>query len=105
MQIILDAQMKKITDKLDAEKQIRVLVMDSARETLLKQSLANLTNGARGIGNIVESMLLNPLSRYLWQNHIYNSARVEIDAIDVQSAQIELSCRVDRDADKDVNRE
>ena len=44
--------------------------------------MANLANGGRGIGNIVENHLVNPLSRYLFDNDVYEQAKVTIQEID-----------------------
>ena len=68
--LILKSQVEKIIRNLATEKKITLEVSDIAMNKLLKESLLNLSNGARGIGNIVESMLLNPLSRYLFDNNI-----------------------------------
>lgn len=50
---------------------------------LTEQALGNLANGGRGIGNVVENLLINPLSRYLFDNEIFDNATVRINNIDV----------------------
>ena len=55
--------------------------MQSAREQLEKLSLANLDNGGRGIGNVVENFLINPLSRYLFDNKILGDACVSVKTV------------------------
>ena len=76
---ILDAQIQKIVAALQEEKRVALRLEDAARETLLARVLQNLDNGGRGIGNIIESMLINPLARYLFEHPQADS--VTIDAI------------------------
>lgn len=63
---ILDGQIEKIARRLAEERHIALSLAPAAREALLQAALQNLSNGGRGVGNIVESMLINPLSRYLF---------------------------------------
>ena len=55
--------------------------------------LGNLENGGRGIGNIVGALLIDPLSRFLFDNGIFSDARLEITEIDAQTAPPCLECR------------
>jgi DNA polymerase III delta prime subunit len=89
---ILDAQIKKIVANLSSEKRIELTINDSARATLLDHSLRNLANGARGIGNIVESLLINPLSRYLFDNTIKGNERIAINSIDTVKLPFSIDC-------------
>jgi len=67
---ILDAQVEKIARRLSEDRSIDLTLLPEARETLLRAALQNLSNGGRGVGNIVESMLINPLSRCLFDQHV-----------------------------------
>ncbi|TEB07771.1 Chaperone protein ClpB [Pelotomaculum schinkii] len=91
-EIILDALVNKIIKNLAAEKRIDLVLSDEARATLLEKSLGNLANGARGIGNIVESLLINPLSRYLFDNSIKGDERIVIRSIDAENIPFNLNC-------------
>ena len=62
-ELILNSQIKKIISRVSEEKKIRIEISDKAREHLLEAAKGNLENGGRGIGNVVESHLINPLSR------------------------------------------
>jgi len=77
---------------LSREKRIELTVATKARATLLENSLGNLSNGARGIGNIVESLLINPLSRYLFDNAIKGDERITINAINAKDMSFSLDC-------------
>ena len=90
--LILDSQINKIINNLMAEKRIAVNLSESAYTTLREHMLSNLGNGGRGIGNIVESLLINPLARYLFDNEIFNNAKITIDNIDAQNIPASLDC-------------
>ena len=63
---ILDAQVTKIVKNLATEKGIELVITEKAKSVLVTKALGNLGNGGRGIGNIVESLLINPLARYMF---------------------------------------
>jgi ATP-dependent Clp protease ATP-binding subunit ClpA len=90
--LILISQVNKIVKNMSAEKHITLTIADSAMETLTEQALSNLQNGGRGIGNVVENLLINPLSRYLFDNEIFDNASVTIDNIDTTAAPPSLEC-------------
>ena len=92
--LILESQVKKIIRNLASEKKITLEISDIAMNTLLEESLQNLQNGARGIGNIVESMLINPLSRYLFDNKIGENTKLNIKSIDAEKTPTEMDCEV-----------
>ena len=77
---------------MSAEKHIALAIADSAMETLTEQALNNLQNGGRGIGNVVENLLINPLSRYLFDNEIFDNASVTLDKIDTTATPPSLEC-------------
>lgn len=90
--LILASQVNKIVRNLAEEKRIDLVLSDSAMETLTEQALGNLTNGGRGIGNIVENMLINPLARYLFDNGIFENERVTVTKIDADAVPPSLEC-------------
>ncbi len=79
---ILSGQIEKISKGLLREKNIRLEISSEALTTLRKHAFANLENGGRGIGNIVESLLLNPLSRTIFDFEIQDGSSIRIKAID-----------------------
>lgn len=89
---ILKAQVNKITRNLQSEKQITVTLSERAMEVLRAKSIANLDNGGRGIGNIVESLLINPLSRYLFDNEIFENKTVIIEDVNAETQPYSLIC-------------
>ena len=93
-QKILESQVKKIVDNLYTEKNISVSINQNAMQILLNRVLSNLDNGGRGIGNIVESLLVNPLSRFLFDNTIFENAELEITNIQADKMPYYLECNV-----------
>lgn len=72
------------------EKNIKLELTDSAQATLLNAAVSNLNNGGRGIGNIVESHLINPLARFLFDNNVFKDAEVIIRDIDTAVSPVSL---------------
>lgn len=79
---ILRGQVDKIIRRMEEQKQIRIAIPDSAYEQLKAAALADLSNGGRGVGNQVEALLINPLSRWLFDHGITGDAEVTIEAFD-----------------------
>lgn len=90
--LILSSQVHKIIENLSDEKHITLTIADEAMAVLKEQALNNLANGGRGIGNVVENLLINPLSRYLFDNEIFDNANVRIDNIDINATPPSLIC-------------
>lgn len=88
--LILNAQIKKIIKTMLSEKNIDLVIEEIAREKLTKLALGNLNNGGRGIGNIVESYLINPLARFLFDNDVYDNGNVTITDIDLETSPVSI---------------
>ncbi len=89
---ILRAQVNKIIRRMEEQKRIRITITDEAYDQLRQAALADLSNGGRGVGNQVESLLINPLSRWLFDNAVLADADVTITAFDTQSRPAALTC-------------
>lgn len=92
-QDILTAQINKICQNLMEDKKIEVQLSEKAFNVLKENALKNLQNGGRGIGNVVESLFINPLSRFLFDNEISGNAKISVDDIKISAIQPELVCR------------
>lgn len=90
--LILDSQVRRIINNLNVEKHINLTVTETALSTLAENALKNLANGGRGIGNVVESFLINPLSRYLFDNEVRENSTVIINDIDTIASPPSLVC-------------
>ena len=92
---ILNAQLEKISKQIFMDKKLSLVLAPEAYQTLSEAVLRNLDNGGRGIGNMVESLLINPLSRYLFDNNIFENAKLTIDRIDDAQMPYSLECTVE----------
>ena len=90
--LILHSQINKIINNLSLEKHIAIEITEKAMHILMEQALLNLENGGRGIGNVVENLLINPLSRYLFDNELFENSSVKINNIDLSSMPPSLIC-------------
>ena len=87
---ILRSQVDKICANLKTEKNITLTIEDTAFETLKERAFANLDNGGRGIGNVVEEVLINPLSRYLFDEEKLSDASVTIKDFKFESGGVSV---------------
>lgn len=92
-ELILDSQIERIRSNLSAEKHIDLIIAPEAHKQLLFAAVANLSNGGRGIGNIVESMLIDPLSRYLFDHKLFENATIQLQSIEVNDSLYKLICQ------------
>ena len=95
---ILRSQVDKIISRLESSRNIRVEIADFAYDSLREAALFDLSNGGRGVGNQVESLLINPLSRWLFDNDIRSDAHVLIEGFDVTAKPPAVRCRRLEDA-------
>lgn len=90
--IILEAQVNKLIRNLVTEKHIELTLSEKAMKILEEKALGNLANGGRGIGNFVESLLINPLARYMFDHGVKGDARIRIEDIDAENMPYALTC-------------
>ena len=88
---ILSKQLDNIIYKLQSEKRVELEIAEEVVGILEKKAFDNLENGGRGIGNIVEEYLLNPLSAYMLDNDYLQDSYIKINhiRIDEKPAKIE----------------
>lgn len=91
---ILMAQVNRIVSELRSDKKIEVVLTAPARKILKDYALGNLENGGRGIGNIVESLLINPLARFLFDQEIFSNRKIEINSILTEKLPYTLECTI-----------
>ena len=78
---------------LREQKNIRIRIEDFAYEGLKQAATFDLSNGGRGIGNQVESLLINPLSRWLFDNEITGDAEIVIEGFNTSANPPSVICR------------
>lgn len=62
---IMDKQLNAIVEGLKSSKRITVSFADQAKESLRLEIVKHLADGGRGVGNVIEKYVLNPLSAYI----------------------------------------
>jgi hypothetical protein len=75
---ICDLQLCNIVEAVDRELEISLRFSYQARKQLTEICTADLANGGRGIGNQLESNLINPLARLLFDKKAESAATVEV---------------------------
>ena len=93
---ILDRQLSNVRDRLAREHDVQLDLAPAARQRLEGWCTApeTLTYGGRGIGNEVESKLVNPLARYLFDADV-RSGKVRVDDIVATDGVVTLYARHD----------
>lgn len=91
---ILFNQVDKVKKSMFELKEITIEISEDVIDFLLSKSFANLENGGRGIGNIVEKNLINPLARYIFNEHIMNKERILIKGITEENDIPLLECGI-----------
>ena len=89
---ILQSQIKKICRNIKVEKNISLTMTEKAVNVLKNAIITNLENGGRGIGNIVESYLVNPLSSYIFDHDLGYGDAIEI--VDITSVDGRMTLNV-----------
>ena len=91
---ILNLQLKKIIDNFAIEKHVKLTFSSIAQDFLYQKALNNLEDSGRGIGNAVETYVLNPLSRYYFDNYENNLTNIDILEIkEINSELVEFVCK------------
>lgn len=81
-QDILDIKINKIIENLEREKDIILTIDAGFRRFLLDKAKENLENGGRGIGNVVETVLINPLSNIIIREIDKGNKDINITSVD-----------------------
>lgn len=91
---ILDKQIDHICSALCLERNLFVEFSGGAKEQLKEYALANIENGGRGIGNVVEEYVINPLSRYIFDTRPSEGKKIVIQDFEKTDGVISLICEV-----------
>jgi energy-coupling factor transporter ATP-binding protein EcfA2 len=78
---IVDMLIKKLIDFTKENKQIQLSIEPSVKEVLIALSREKLHHGGRGIRNTVDSSLVNPLNRVLFDRNVVKGSQVNISRL------------------------
>ena len=90
---ILKKQLSNIINKLKNENRVELTIMDEVEELLCKRAFGNLDNGGRGVGNVVEELLLNPLASYMLDNDFLRDSCIEVRSINADVAPVIIDAK------------
>lgn len=93
---ILNGQINKIIRNLKLNKNIDLKIEPAVMDVLKSKAIDNLDNGGRGIGNIVESIFVNPLSRTMFDNGVFDNAKIVMKNIDGENMPYTCECEFER---------
>ena len=96
---ILKARLNKIAKALMESRGIRIRIEDFAYEGLKEAALADLSNGGRGVGNQVEALYVNPLSRWLFDEDVPNDSSIVVEGFNTVANPPEIRCRLEDTTD------
>ena len=89
-------QIRNIATNLWGEKHIRLTVSESAVNDLKEFAKADLPKGqgGRGIGNMVEEMLINPLARYMFDHAIIRDTSILVEHVWKKNTEVNISAKI-----------
>ena len=94
--LIAEKQISAIRSNLKKSKNITLVfekdAIHSIRNELCDKNKEHLQQGGRGVGNVIENMLIRPLSNYLVKKEIFENATVVIKDIKEENGLFELIC-------------
>ena len=89
---ILDKMLANVIYKLKDSHNIDLTLSEAARKTLMSEAAKDLSMGGRGVGNTIEDVLINPLSRALFENPV--NGKIAVNSITETQTGWELSVSV-----------
>jgi len=89
---IADSILSKIKANLKSQKDISLVILPEAQETIMSKIYEHLSLGGRGVGNAIEKYLVNPLSRYMAEYKVKDSSKITIQQFEIKDNQCRLVC-------------
>ena len=78
---IFEKMLDNVTFKLKDSHNIELKLSDQAKQEVLSEIYKDLSMGGRGVGNTIEEVLINPLSRSLFENSLKDGDILTVDNI------------------------
>ena len=94
-EMIFTQQVASIARRLGEEQQVHLTLTDEARAALGRICTENTDHGGRGIGNMLESALINPLSRVLFAREPRPGSTVTVVDVYQEAAAVILTVEID----------
>jgi ATP-dependent Clp protease ATP-binding subunit ClpA len=90
---ILRKQLENLKAFMLREKRVEVN-FDDIFERLLEVALVNIENGGRGVGNIVEEYIINPMARILYELNNSDEIKIRITGFSKENGLAEISYKI-----------
>jgi ATP-dependent Clp protease ATP-binding subunit ClpB len=87
---IFEKQLANILKLVATEHAVTVTLAPGVHDELRGVCTSDLANGARGIGNVLESLFINPLARSLFERDLTDGERLTVTSFDPDDLTIEL---------------
>ena len=93
---ILAKQINSIARNLWFDKKIQLVVTTEAEENLYAFAAEDLPKGqgGRGIGNMIEEVLINPLARFMFDNSVVKDTTVTVEGIYKKDGIAQIKARI-----------
>ena len=91
---IFDGMLRNVAQRLRDELKLRLTMTADIRRNLLARCTQDLSTGGRGIGNVLESAFINPLSRALFEQSLEGKQTVAVTGIDEVDKVVTLGVEV-----------
>ena len=79
--LILDKMLGNVIERVRDEHNVALVVGEQPHATLVDHCLSDLTHGGRGIGNRLESVLINPLARALFDFDLVAGETITVEEL------------------------
>ena len=87
---IFEKMLSNIVTRVQSELGIELLLSNDVVSTVRRYCTSDLTNGGRGIGNRLETVFINPLSRELLEEACLGRKRVQVSGLEISDSSINL---------------
>ncbi len=77
-ELIIDKMLRNIVARIAKTQKIELTIDSAVRADLSARITSDLSNGGRGIGNALESLLINPLGRVLWDLDLAEGTAIRV---------------------------
>jgi hypothetical protein len=77
---IAEGMLAAVVSEIKTRREI-LLDLDAVKEDIVRLASGDLERGGRGIGNLIEAAIVNPLARMLFDKHVPKGSRVTVKAI------------------------
>lgn len=89
--LIFDGMLKNVARRLFEEFKVQLALTPEIHAQLLGRCTGDLSNGGRGIGNQLESVFINPLSRAMFEHELEGKTRLLVSGMTEQDKVITLT--------------